>query len=75
MLLSIKMFLSSVVDRQSSGCRSKQWRDRLIDRRKSTGSQSIKARPKRSAFSFAGRSSTSSPKSERLKFVIVIFCE
>ena len=40
MLLSVKMYLSSLKERQTStSCRSKQRRDKLLERRRSAGSQ------------------------------------
>lgn len=38
MLLSVKMYLNSLKERRTSGSRSKQRRDRLLERRRSAGS-------------------------------------
>ena len=44
MLCTVKMYLNSLKDRQTSSCRSKQRRDKLLERRRNAGPQSCKPR-------------------------------
>ena len=74
------MYLNSIKDRQSSSCRSKQRRDKLLERRRTTSSQSSRSsagsqssRPRFSRFSsHSGHRSERTHKFERWAFCKII---